>query len=95
VACGIYSGTLVATMAEVVADKSTGHVQVKRVVSAQDQGLTVNPDGSRQQMEGCIVMGLGYALSEEVRFKDGEVLDRNFDTYRTRASRGCPRSKPC
>ena len=83
VACGIYSGTLVATMAEVVADKSTGHVQVKRVVSAQDQGLTVNPDGSRQQMEGCIVMGLGYALSEEVRFKDGEVLDRNFDTYRT------------
>jgi CO/xanthine dehydrogenase Mo-binding subunit len=52
-------------------------------VSAQDQGLTVNPDGSRQQMEGCIMMGLGYALSEEVRFKNGEVLDRNFDTYRT------------
>lgn len=26
-------------------------------------------------------MGLGYALSEEVRFKAGEVLDRNFDTY--------------
>ena len=26
-------------------------------------------------------MGLGYALSEEVRFKDGAVLDRNFDTY--------------
>jgi CO/xanthine dehydrogenase Mo-binding subunit len=26
-------------------------------------------------------MGLGYALSEEVRFKDGEVLDRNFDSY--------------
>ena len=26
-------------------------------------------------------MGLGYALTEEVRFKDGEVLDHNFDTY--------------
>ena len=26
-------------------------------------------------------MGLGYALTEEVHFKDGEVLDRNFDTY--------------
>ncbi len=68
-------------MAEVAVDKSTGHVQVKRVVCAQDQGVMVNPDGSRQQMEGCITMGLGYALTEEVRFKDGEVLDRNFDTY--------------
>jgi len=52
------------------------------VVCAQDQGVTVNPDGSRQQMEGSITMGLGYALTEEVHFKDGEVLERNFDTYR-------------
>ena len=81
VACGIYSGTYVATMAEVEVDKSSGRVQVKRVVTAQDQGVVVNPDGSRQQMEGSITMGLGYALTEEVHFKDGEVLERNFDTY--------------
>ena len=80
-ACAIYSGTYVATVAEVAVNKSTGNVDVKRVVCAQDQGVTVNPDGSRQQMEGSITMGLGYALSEEVRFKDGAVLDRNFDTY--------------
>ncbi len=60
---------------------STGRVQVKRVVCAQDQGVIVSPDGSRQQMEGSIMMGLGYTLTEEVRFKDGEVLERNFDTY--------------
>jgi CO/xanthine dehydrogenase Mo-binding subunit len=54
---------------------------VKRVVCAQDMGLVVNPEGARQQMEGSITMGLGYALSEEVRFRGGEVLDRNFDTY--------------
>ncbi len=82
VACGIYSGTYVATMAEVAVDKGAGAVQVKRVVCAQDQGVTVNPDGSRQQMEGSITMGLGYALTEEVHFKGGEVLERNFDTYR-------------
>jgi isoquinoline 1-oxidoreductase len=81
VSCAIYSGTYVATMAEVSVDRNTGRVRVKRVVSAQDQGLIVNPDGSRQQMEGSITMGLGYTLSEEVRFKDGELLDRNFDTY--------------
>jgi CO/xanthine dehydrogenase Mo-binding subunit len=51
------------------------------VVLAQDQGVTVSPDGTRQQMEGSITMGLGYALAEEVRFQGGEVLDRNFDTY--------------
>jgi CO/xanthine dehydrogenase Mo-binding subunit len=81
VACAIYLGTYVATMAEVAVNKSTGRVQVQRVVCAQDEGVIVNPDGSRQQIEGSITMGLGYALTEEVRFKDGEVLDRNFDSY--------------
>jgi len=81
VSCAIYLGTYVALMAEVAVDKSTGRVQVKRVVCAQDEGVIVNPDGSHQQMEGSITMGLGYALSEEVRFKDGEIFDRNFDTY--------------
>ncbi len=81
VTCAIYLGTYVATMAEVAVDKSTGHVQVKRVVCAQDEGVIVSPDGSRQQIEGSITMGLGYALTEEVRFRNGEVLNRNFDSY--------------
>jgi nicotinate dehydrogenase subunit B len=81
VACGMYSNAYSATMAEVAVNKTTGHVQVKRVVSAIDVGLVVNPDGLRQQMEGAITMGLGYALTEEVRFKDGVVRDHNFDSY--------------
>ena len=32
-------------------------------------------------MEGCLTMGLGYALTEEVQFKGGRILDHNFDTY--------------
>jgi CO/xanthine dehydrogenase Mo-binding subunit len=32
-------------------------------------------------MEGSITMGLGYTLAEEVHFKNGEVLDHNFDSY--------------
>jgi CO/xanthine dehydrogenase Mo-binding subunit len=81
VACATDVGTYVATMAEVAVDRSSGQVQVKRVVCAQDEGVIVNSDGSRQQMEGCIMMGLGYALSEEVHFKNGEILDRNFNSY--------------
>ena len=81
VACAIYLGTYVATCAEVAMDRATGRVQVKRVVLAQDQGVIVNPEGSRQQIEGGITMGLGYALTEEVRFSGGDVLNKNFDTY--------------
>lgn len=82
VACGIDSGTYVTTMAEVEVDKQRGHVQVKRVVCAQDMGLSINPQGTTIQMEGCITMGLGYALAERIRFKRGEILDTNFDTYK-------------
>jgi isoquinoline 1-oxidoreductase len=81
VACGVYSETRVAAMAEVAVDAHTGQVQVKRFVLAQDQGLTLNSDGTRQQMEGAITMGLGYSLTEEVRFRGGDVIDRNFDSY--------------
>ena len=81
VACGIDAGTYDTLMVEVAVDKATGVVSVKRVVCAQDQGVIVNPAGSLQQVEGCITMGLGYTFSEEVRFKGGEVLDKNFDTY--------------
>jgi isoquinoline 1-oxidoreductase len=81
VALGIDAGTYVATMAEVEVDEKTGHVQVKRVVAAQNMGLVINPEGARIQMEGCITMGLGYALAEEIHFKGGDILDRNFNTY--------------
>jgi nicotinate dehydrogenase subunit B len=81
VACGIDAGTSVATIAEVEVNKSTGEVKVKRVVCAQDMGLVVNPEGATIQVEGCITMGLGYALTEGLRFKDGEIFDANFDSY--------------
>ncbi len=82
IACGIDSGTYVVTMAEVEVNKKTGHVQVKRVICAQDMGLVINPAGAKLQMEGCIIMGLGYALTEEIHFKGGKILDLNFDTYK-------------
>ena len=81
VACGDYEGTYVAMMAEVEVDKNTGKIQVKRVVCAQDMGLVINPEGAKMQVEGCIMMGLGYTLSEEIHFKGGEIFDLNFGAY--------------
>ena len=81
VACGLDAGACVAHMAEVEVNKNTGSVRVKRVACAQDMGLCVNPEGARLQMEGAITMGLGYALTEEVRFTGGDIHDANYDTY--------------
>ncbi len=81
VACGEDAGTYVASMAEVRVDATSGAVKVLRVVCAQDMGVLVNPEGATQQMEGCIMMGLGYTLAEEVRFKNGVVIDKNFGSY--------------
>lgn len=81
VACGIDAGTYVVAIAKVAVDSGTGEVNVERVLSAQDMGIVVNPQGARIQMEGCVTMGLGYALSEEMRFRNGKILDTNFHRY--------------
>jgi isoquinoline 1-oxidoreductase len=80
-ACGIDAETYVAEIAEVTVDNASGRVKVKRIVCAQDMGIVINPDGAMMQMEGCIMMGLGYTLSEDIRFKGGQILTTNFDTY--------------
>jgi len=81
ISCGIDAGTYVATMAEVDVDKGSGKIEVRRVICAQDMGFVVNPEGAKMQMEGCITMGLGYALTEEIHFKNGQIFDLNFDAY--------------
>jgi CO/xanthine dehydrogenase Mo-binding subunit len=81
VACGVDSGSCAVLAVEVKVDPATGAVRVERVVCAQDMGVVVNPEGATMQVEGCITMGLGYVLREEVRIRDGKVLDENFDTY--------------
>jgi isoquinoline 1-oxidoreductase len=81
IACGHDAGSWVALMAEVKVDKKTGHIQVIRVACAQDMGMCVNPQGSLIQMEGCIIMGLGYTLTEEIQFEGGNIKNRGFDNY--------------
>ena len=89
-ACGQDAGTYVALMAEVKVDAATGRIRVARIACAQDMGVVINPDGATMQMEGCIMMGLGYALSEEVRFDGGRILTKNFDTYELPKFSGMP-----
>jgi len=82
VACGLDAGTYVAHVAQVAVDESSGAVRVERMWCAQEMGVVVNPDGAIMQMEGCITQGMGYALMEHIRFRGGDIQDRNFNTYR-------------
>jgi nicotinate dehydrogenase subunit B len=81
IACGIDAGSYVAEIAEIKIE-SGNNVKVKRIVAVQDMGISINPDGSKMQMEGCIMMGLGYSLSEDIRFKGGQIFTTNFHNYR-------------
>jgi nicotinate dehydrogenase subunit B len=81
IACGIDAETYVAEIVEVTVDKNTGKAAVKRVVCAQEMGFVINPEGATIQMEGCITMGLGYTLAEDIRFRGGQIFTDNFDTY--------------
>ncbi|MGW8315135.1 MAG: molybdopterin cofactor-binding domain-containing protein [Bacteroidales bacterium] len=80
-AAGIDVNTDVVVFVEVEVDKKTGSVQVKRAVCSQDMGIVVNPQGAIIQAEGCMLMGLGYALREEIEFEGRKMLTRNYDTY--------------
>lgn len=81
VAIGFDAGTYVAHIAKVDVNKETGEVKVLKVWVAQDMGFCVNPQGATIQMEGCINMGMGYALKEIVEFEGGKVKTANFDDY--------------
>jgi nicotinate dehydrogenase subunit B len=81
IALGTDAGAWVAHMAEVKVDKTTGRVRVVRIACAQDMGLCVNPEGATIQMEGCLTMGLGYTLAEEVLFEGGKINTLSLDGY--------------
>ena len=71
-----------AQAALVEVEEATGKIEVLRVASAHDVGRALNPVGCEGQIEGGIHMGLGYCLTEELRFRDGRVLNPGFLDYK-------------
>jgi len=71
----------VAMAMEVAVNPATGQIQVRRVTCAHDCGMIVNPDGLRNQVEGCIVQTLSRALHEEVTFDRSRVTSVDWTTY--------------
>jgi CO/xanthine dehydrogenase Mo-binding subunit len=73
-------------VAEVEVNVRTGVVRVLRVVAAHDVGKVLNPAGARGQVEGAVVMGMGFALTEE--FIPG--ITRGFAGYRIPTTHDVP-----
>jgi len=81
-ACGTEKGSYVAAWAEVAVDRRRGTIDVRRVCEVFECGAVLNPANLRSQVYGCIIMGMGAALREEMQFENGKILNAAFSKYR-------------
>jgi CO/xanthine dehydrogenase Mo-binding subunit len=71
-----------AQVAEVAVDPETGAVQLLRFTTAHDVGRVLNPMDHQGQIEGAVMQGMGYALSEELVVDEGRVISVSFGDYK-------------
>jgi CO/xanthine dehydrogenase Mo-binding subunit len=71
-----------AVFAEVEVDTETGKVKVLKLTSAFDVGRAINPQLVKGQIIGGGVMGIGFALTEDLLVEDGRILNSGFADYR-------------
>jgi 4-hydroxybenzoyl-CoA reductase subunit alpha len=72
-----------AQVVEVSVDTETGKISVEKMTDAHDCGFAINRTSVEGQMQGSLLMGLGEALSEEVKFDDkGRILNPGFAEYK-------------
>lgn len=83
-----------AQLAEVEVDTDTGQVEVLRVVAAHDVGKAINPSNVEAQIEGGVVMGIGYALMEEIKQNGGFLETGSLDEYMLPTSLETPAIEP-
>jgi CO/xanthine dehydrogenase Mo-binding subunit len=75
--------SLVAQVAEVEVDDETGEVRVKRLTTAHNTGRILNPLTHQGQIDGAVIMGLGYGLIENLAYDEsGKVLAANLGEYK-------------
>ena len=69
-------------IAEVDIDVETGQVQLTRFTSAHDVGTILNPLGHQGQIDGTVMQGIGYALTEDLQYDDGHVTTLSMGEYK-------------
>ena len=71
-----------AQVAEVAVDPETGAIKLLRFTTAHDVGTVINPLDHQGQIDGAVMQGIGYALSEELAVDEGRVTSVSFGEYK-------------
>ena len=77
-----HDASVSAQIAEVHVDPETGQVTLRNMISAHTTGKVINPLMHQGQIDGGVVFGLGYALTEEVQFDGARVTTTNFGEFK-------------
>ena len=81
VCCQVAFASFIATIVEAEVD-TDGEIHLRRVTSAVDTGIAVNPDTIIAQLQGGLIFGLTAALYGEITIDKGRVQQKNFNDYR-------------
>ena len=82
IAFGEYHGTLSAGVAEVSVNRKSGKIKVHNYWVAVDPGRVIQPDNVHAQLESAVVYGLSAALIEELKIRNGAIVESNFHDYK-------------
>lgn len=83
-----------ATIVDLEVDVETGLVDVLNVISAHDVGTAVNVHAVEGQIEGGVVMGMGFALLEKTETRDGRITNPIFSKYLLATAMDAPNIYP-
>ena len=86
--------TFAVQVAEVEVDPKTGKAEVLNFVAAHDLGRAINPLLAEGQIEGGAVQGIGWALIEDLKFENGEIVNPNFHDYKIPTIKDIPKISP-
>lgn len=82
-----------AQVAEVSVDTETGEVKLLAFTTAHDTGTIMNPIGHQGQIEGAVIQGVGYGLTEQLLVADGRVGTLHFGDYKIPNVKDIPQLK--
>jgi CO/xanthine dehydrogenase Mo-binding subunit len=84
----------VAQVAEVAVDEETGEVNVRRITTSHNTGSILNPLTHQGQIDGAVIMGVGYGVMEQIMTDDGgKVLNANLGDYKIPNIKDIPQLK--
>lgn len=90
---GVAAASVGVHFCEVAVELQTGRVRVERYLAVHESGRVINPLTMTSQIEGGVLFGLGYALTEERRLdgRHGWVLNANLESYKIPTVKDAPK----